>query len=344
MSGPAKEDRQLSEFWRRLLVAVVDPQQFSAAMNALAEFFEASSAHLLKSLPLPSEDFIAGSVHAFDCGADQAWLAQARPGATAGHGLCAVVRHTPRHFDAIVVLRNGAAFDEGETSWMEMLLAQIRFALDLRDTLSSPLPTAPVAAQLAKIFPMPCILTDEWGRCIERNDAFRNLLEVLSGSLRGGRVVFDDPFLQGSWRQALMEGHANTAAQSLLATAPTGDQWKVHIVPFACIDSYAHATPRQLMYAFFEKFAGTAQTKTVPASRPLTKAELEVLANLMLGQTAKVIARARGASVNTVRSQITAILAKTGHHTQKELIAALNTGALAAMVPKYEAEPRGMSS
>lgn len=68
--------------------------------------------------------------------------------------------------------------------------------------------------------------------------------------------------------------------------------------------------------------AAAAQPTIVPACQPLTKAELEVLASLLRGQTAKVIARTRGASLNTVRSQITAILAKTGRHTQKELIAA----------------------
>jgi DNA-binding CsgD family transcriptional regulator len=85
------------------------------------------------------------------------------------------------------------------------------------------------------------------------------------------------------------------------------------------------------MFAYFEKFQGAAtQTRTLPSSRPLTKAELEVLASLLLGQTAKVIARGRGASVNTVRSQITSILGKTGHHTQKELIASFSASAFDA--------------
>ena len=51
-------------------------------------------------------------------------------------------------------------------------------------------------------------------------------------------------------------------------------------------------------------------------------AEVDVLSGLLQGYTAKVIAKSRGASVNTVRSQIMAILGKTGHRSQKELIAA----------------------
>ena len=72
-------------------------------------------------------------------------------------------------------------------------------------------------------------------------------------------------------------------------------------------------------------FRSSSALVSLPSSRPLTKAELEVLGGLLLGRTAKVIARDRGASVNTVRSQITSILGKTEHRTQKELIAAFST-------------------
>ncbi|HZN48826.1 MAG TPA: helix-turn-helix transcriptional regulator, partial [Ramlibacter sp.] len=53
----------------------------------------------------------------------------------------------------------------------------------------------------------------------------------------------------------------------------------------------------------------------------LTRAELEVLASLLTGLPAKTIAVQRGASVNTVRTQIMAILEKTGFRSQRELIA-----------------------
>ena len=47
-----------------------------------------------------------------------------------------------------------------------------------------------------------------------------------------------------------------------------------------------------------------------------------MLSGPLQGYTGKVIAKSRGASVNTVRSQIMSILSKTGHRSQKELIAA----------------------
>jgi DNA-binding CsgD family transcriptional regulator len=324
--GPTPADHKLWDFGLKLSAATTDWQQLGGAWRALAQFFDARSVRLLEHLQAPSDEFAVGSVHVIDRGVEHASLARVLADAGADHALLAVVRQETGQFDALVVLRNGTAFGQGERAWMELLLPQIRFALALTEQLASPMPTTPVAAHLARLLPMPCLLTDEAGRCIERNEAFDRVLEALSGSVRSGRVVFDDPFLRDSWQQALVEGHATATARSLLVHGSTGSPWKVHIAPFACINSHSDPTPRHLMFASFEKAAGAAtHTKTVPASRPLTKAELEVLANLLLGHTAKVIARARGASVNTVRSQITSILGKTGHRTQKELIASFST-------------------
>jgi DNA-binding CsgD family transcriptional regulator len=332
MLGPSKADHQLSDILCKLLDGAKNAQGFGNALAAVSAFLAASEAQLLKGLPATVCDFDAASVHAFDRRTSPRWLEQILGTTEADHAACAVLRKTAHHADVLVVLRKGGtAFDAAELSWMQLLVPHLHAAMDLAEKLVAPLPTTSVVAQLARLFPTPCLLTDDAARCIERNDAFGKVLDALSGSVRSGRVAFDDPFLQDSWRQALVEGNATAATQSLLANAPTGNQWKVHIVPVASVNSIADVTPRHLMFAYFEKFAGAAtQTRTLPSSRPLTKAELEVLASLLLGQTAKVIARARGASVNTVRSQITSILGKTGHHTQKELIASFSASAFDA--------------
>jgi len=331
MLGPSKADHQLSDILCKLLEGAKNAQGLGTALAALSDFLAASDAQLLKSLPVSQCDLATGSVHSFDASTPHRWLAQVLATTNTDHGVCAILRKTANQVDAVVVVRKGSPFDADAMSWLQLLVPHLHAAVDLAEKLIAPLPTTSVAAQLARLFPTPCLLTDDAARCIERNDAFGKVLEALSGSVRSGRVVFDDPFLQGSWRQALLEGHATAASQSLLANAPTGNQWKVHIVPIASVNSLADATPRHLMFAYFEKFAGAAtQTRTLPSSRPLTKAELEVLASLLLGQTAKVIARGRGASVNTVRSQITSILGKTGHHTQKELIASFSASAFDA--------------
>lgn len=340
--GPSASDLQFSDFCQKLLAGAMNGQQYVPAWTSLARMFGASSVQLLRDVTMPL-DFATDSspVHGFDRNERHPTLAQALAVSGADHGLLAIARIVPRGFDCILVMRKAQPFSDGERGWMELAVAQIREALELGDHLATPLPTAASAVQLARLFPTPCVLTDEAGRCIERNHAFDRILDALSGAVRGGRVVFSDPFLQDSWQQALVEGRVTAATQSLLANTPTGDQWKVHIVPFACVSNPVQSMPRHLMFAVFEKFArAEAPARTMPSSRPLTKAELEVLASLLLGHTAKTIARTRGASVNTVRSQIATILGKTGHHTQKELMASFSTSSFDSVLTSGNGERR----
>ena len=69
----------------------------------------------------------------------------------------------------------------------------------------------------------------------------------------------------------------------------------------------------------------------------LTPAEDEILSAMLQGLPAKAIAVRRGASFNTVRSQIVAILDKTGHHSQRELIASIK--AVSASSPPAASAP-----
>jgi DNA-binding CsgD family transcriptional regulator len=71
----------------------------------------------------------------------------------------------------------------------------------------------------------------------------------------------------------------------------------------------------------------------------LTHAELQVLAGLLKGLPAKAIAGKRNASVNTVRSQIMAILEKTGFRSQKELIASFGNSSFSPL-PRLPRRPR----
>jgi DNA-binding CsgD family transcriptional regulator len=267
---------------------------------------------------------IASPVQAFDHTVAHVLLARALESADAEHGLCARIRQGPHGVELLVVARAAAPFTPAECAWLELMAGQIRAALELGDRLASPVATTASAAQLARLFPMPCMLVDAAGRCVETSQAFAAMRDTFSVWLRTGRVVFADAFVQACWRQALLEAHAAAATRSFSAEAAGGSRWKVHVVPLPLTDSDADGAPGRLLFVLLEN-TGAAQALAVPSSS-LTRAELEVLAGLLHGQSAKAIARTRGASVNTVRSQITAILGKTGHHTQKQLIASFSTG------------------
>ena len=77
--------------------------------------------------------------------------------------------------------------------------------------------------------------------------------------------------------------------------------------PFALIVTSEPGWTREVSQILREKFG-------------LSNAEMEVLQGLVECQTAKTIAEARGRSLDTVRSQIRAILNKTDTHSQTELV------------------------
>jgi DNA-binding CsgD family transcriptional regulator len=193
------------------------------------------------------------------------------------------------------------------------------------------LPLTGVAALLRR-FPVACLLTDAVGRCIDQNDAFDKILPEVQMEITSGRVRFDDPYLQSSWQSALFETAETAVHHSILASAPQGKQWKAHLVPIHCLAGDPELQSTHLILVVFEEQG--ASRAPLPESfasvGKLTPAEIEVLSGLLQGYTAKVIAKARGASVNTVRSQIMAILGKTGHRSQKELIAAFGASSFDA--------------
>lgn len=316
MHSPGPMDHEFAHLCQRLMGAA-QSYGWRGALGDIARFLEGEVAQLLSLARVPA----AGEIIVFDRGTDDPQLLQALDGTRMEHGLCSVLRPSGPT-NALAVLRKAASFGTAERAWLQLLTPHVRLAAELAEALDPPFLTVQAAASFARLLPIPWLLSDPSGRCVERNAAFDRVLEALHGSFRAGRVSFQDPFLESSWRQALSEAHATAEAQSLLASAASSSSWKVHVVPAPCSGGVGIPTPQCLMLVFCERVANAAtQTRTLQSSRPLTKAELEVLASLLLGHTAKVIARARGASVHTVRSQITSILGKTGHHTQKELIA-----------------------
>lgn len=181
-------------------------------------------------------------------------------------------------------------------------------------------------ADVVETLPLPCVLTDVAGRAIDRNHAFGIFMATAGMQLSTGRLCFSDPYSQEAWLLALAEVQATAVRQSILVPGHDGAQWRLHLVPWQRLPEGTAVGERALILAVVEQLhvdGALAMGGGFPQpSRPLTPAESEVFSAMLQGHSAKVIANARGASVNTVRSQIMTILGKTGHHNQKSLIAA----------------------
>ena len=336
MRAPDEEDERFSEVWCKLLQDAAH-LRFGPALQALANLVGAARIVLVGSPAAPAE-LAVGGLFTFDPRYVPIMPIDGLPLAPGEHGVLGLVRRAPGQDHCLVAVRQGAPFAPEAVQWLRLALPHLRAALELAQKSGPGAAHTTDATAFTRMLPTPCMLTDEAGRCLECSDSFHKALESLGGMVRTSRVVFSDPVLQDAWRRALQEGHATATSQSVLATSASGNPWKLHIVPFPCTtDSAPDAPLRPLLFVGFERLgAASVHARTLPSARPLTKAELEVLASLLLGHTAKVIARARGASVNTVRSQITSILSKTEHRTQKELIASFSTSAFQSQITGEE--------
>lgn len=263
--------------------------------------------------------------------------------------LAGVLESGPENSTAIVGVRalDAPPFEDWAAAALRQVLPHVRKACRIRAGLDHHGASGASAVEMLRALPSPCLFTDRAGRCIERNRAFEQALDTLSMRIAVGRVRFADTDLQSTWEAALSDTHATALEHTFTASLPGGKQWQVHLIPLHRRLLGRDALASKMILAVFEAKATPVQPDVgaLTAAARLTQAELEVANGLLHGLSAKVIAKERGASVNTVRSQIVAILDKTGFRSQRELIAAvgastLGAGAFGAMTLPDSSKPR----
>lgn len=220
-------------------------------------------------------------------------------------------------------------FEDWTAALLRKLLPHFRAAAALGVRLQDPTSRPGPAVEMLRALPVPCLFTDQAGRCIERNEAFDRAVDLLSIRLLVGRVRFADPQLHQMWETGLAETHATAVGQSFPAHGGDGRPWRVHLIPLHSVIQRNNNFDNKMILVVFERKDQDLQpvVESLTSGAHLTPAELDVAAGLLQGLPAKVIARQRGASVHTVRSQIMAILEKTGHRSQRELMAAFGASA-----------------
>ena len=211
---------------------------------------------------------------------------------------------------------DSAPFEQKAEELFGGLLAHIDRAWNGAARLGQQASSLRVAADALQHVPVACLVTDASGRCLESNACFRALPEFLPFQLVMGRLRFRQADRQSRWEEALRTVDATGVGCTLDALGAAGGSWSVTLKPLT-------AQRENVILALFSPQAADATDalQMLESRSKLTRAEQEVMAGLLKGLQAKSIALYRGASVHTVRSQIMAILDKTGYSSQKELIA-----------------------
>lgn len=176
----------------------------------------------------------------------------------------------------------------------------------------------PVLVQLLAHLPTPCLLVDENGAVLLKNESADEALADMPVTLFRNCLGFLSPLAQGDWQQALARVRATGLPGSFTVPAEGLSSWVLRIVPWNRLEGAADGC-----LVIVERKGGPTRRQILNFASMfnLSRAESEVLELLLAGRAAKEIARARESSVNTVRSQICQVLSKTGARSIRELVA-----------------------
>jgi len=189
------------------------------------------------------------------------------------------------------------------------------------------------ATEALALVGLPAAVIDRDGRVLAANDLIERMAHVRW--LAGNRLALVDRRAQVLLQNALAGLFAPSAdpVQSFASRVGENDSAVIHVVPTS-------GQSRDLFDGGFAVLVVTPvtapeapDTQVIRALFDLTPVEARVARSLTRGQTIDQIADDAGVARSTVRSQVSAVLAKTGTTRQAEV------AALLAGLPKLRAKP-----
>lgn len=181
------------------------------------------------------------------------------------------------------------------------------------------------AVSIVQALPIAALLTDDRQRVLALNDASSDALRDLGVSLVCGRLRWEQPTDDAGWCRLARAVACTGEAQTLELDGHCIGRWKLHVVPFELRAPDAGRQPSRTMLVVLELVSRSREARLLEFRQRfhLSAAETEVLALLLQGMAPKEIAARRGAALSTVRTQMSALFAKTLCRSQRELIAAI---------------------
>jgi DNA-binding CsgD family transcriptional regulator len=167
------------------------------------------------------------------------------------------------------------------------------------------------------------IVLDSNGRAMLLNGRARRLIaDGGAFELRGGRLAARSPPIDREFQAILERARlgAEIAAASIRVPSPDGGGWIVWVVRLpASSPLAAKASPGVLVMIGDSELKGRVRQADLTRLYALTPAEADLALALGAGRTLREAAEDKGVSYATARSQLYAILEKTGVHRQADL-------------------------
>jgi DNA-binding CsgD family transcriptional regulator len=180
-------------------------------------------------------------------------------------------------------------------------------------------------------FGLPALVLDAGGRFVEANDRVRSVADYVKFSEPGQRVAFSDRRSAAFLTSALerLDGVSSTDSLSFPIRNQDGNAVFVgHVMPIKLAAHDIFANSYALLFFTPLDQTRAPSTELMRSLFDLTVAETRIAKGLLKGRTLAEIAEDGGVSINTVRTQFSSILGKTGCARQAELIGLLANIAL----------------
>lgn len=214
---------------------------------------------------------------------------------------------------------------EGRQVW---ILPRVlpRFRRDQpRPCLQQPASGSVSAVAIVQALPIAALLTDDRQRVLALNEASSDALRDLGVRLVCDRLRWEQPTDDASWCSLARAVACTGEARTMEWDGHCIGRWKLHLVPFELAASDASRQPSRTTLVVLELISRSRKARLLGFQQRfhLSAAETEVLAMLLQGMAPKEIAARRGTALSTVRTQMSALFAKTLCRSQRELIAAI---------------------
>jgi DNA-binding CsgD family transcriptional regulator/PAS domain-containing protein len=246
----------------------------------------------------------------------------------AAHGMGLTIRTGPAGQSILNMMRSREAgpFQEAELAVVRPLAPHLRRAALLHGELAS------MRAQLATFtghldrFPYPLLLTDLDGRVLYANSPARELTAARDGvTIEAGRVILATESQNGELRHVaatLLRSRRNDVYRMEIPRSSGKRALRAMITcsPDAGALPWGISQPSLALHLVDPDAAVKPDAATIEKAFALTPAEARVAGKLTLGQSVEEIAAETRTSLETVRTHLKRILAKTGTSRQGELI------------------------
>jgi DNA-binding CsgD family transcriptional regulator len=253
------------------------------------------------------------------------------------HGLGLNLIKTDNFIARIGVHRSSSqgAYSEQEKQLLQELAPHLLRAFKLGSHLEAVQSQLDGAQQALYHSASPLLLIDEFGQVAFTNQRTESLLGSESGiSIRNAQFTLTNEGEQAAFRQLLQLAVATGAGKgtgsggAMRLTTPIGDKrYNLLVTPYPDRSVSYLGLNRRICAAVFirdTQQAGQLQADALKALYGLTRSEIRLAEGVIEGLSPAEAATRYGVSVNTIRSQLRSLFAKTDTQRQAELVRLLS--------------------